>query len=75
VRARLVLPGARFVEGKATLDLGHLPGTRKRPGTEGADASRRRFHWVVQPAARGARAELVVVSEKGGTERRTLTLP
>jgi hypothetical protein len=75
VRARLVLPGAQFVEGKATQDLGHLPGTRKRPGADSADANRRRFHWVVKPAARGARAELVVISEKGGTERRTLTLP
>jgi hypothetical protein len=71
VRARLTLRAAELVEGKAIVDIGHLPGTR--PG--GApDANRRTLSWVVRATGPGARADLVIVSEKGGTERRSFPL-
>jgi predicted amidohydrolase YtcJ len=72
VRATLQLRGGE-VEGPAVRSVGHIPGTRVRPGGPAAPDNRRAVSWVVK-AGGAAAAEIVVASEKGGTDRRTLAL-
>jgi hypothetical protein len=73
------IPGTRPGPGRASGASGAsgATGARGASGTasSGAAASNRRsVSWVVKAAPRGGTAEVVIVSEKGGTERRTLIL-
>jgi hypothetical protein len=79
VRARLKPRNAEVAEGKATKDLGNIPGTRALRGSGfgggGAPAANRReVSWVVKAKGADAAVEVEIWSEKGGTERRTLAL-
>jgi hypothetical protein len=79
VRARLKPRNADVAEGKVVKDLGSIPGTRalRGPGFSGGvapAANRRDVSWVVKAGGADASVEVEVVSEKGGTERRTLPL-
>jgi hypothetical protein len=73
VRASLRAVGATLVEGGATVSLGNIPGRRgitaASPRANLASAS-----WVVRATAPGAEVEVEVASQKGGTERRKVTL-
>ena len=76
VRARLLVKGGEIVDGKPSQEARphpRDPPRRRAPGTRPA-TNRRTVSWVVKAPARGAKAEVVITSEKGGTERRTLTL-
>ena len=75
VRASLKLTGAALVQGAASISLGHIPGRRSvspsSPRPNVASAS-----WVVKggPGSVAGQVEVEVVSEKGGTDRRSLVL-
>lgn len=73
VRASLKLNGASLVDGSAVVSLGNIPGRRGIPAASprhnAATAS-----WVVKSGPGAADVEIEVVSEKGGTERRRVTL-
>ncbi len=66
VKAVLELTGATLVMGKATADLGHIAGNR---------APAVKAEWMVKADGRGEpRATVRVISEKGGTDSREISL-
>lgn len=79
VRAHLAVKNAELADGRHEQNLGNLPGTRalRGPGFFGggsASANRRSVSWVVKTKGADASVDVEIVSEKGGTERRTLAL-
>jgi len=79
VRARLDAKNAEAADGKTVKDLGNIPGTRAlRAGNFGGGggpaANRREVSWVVKAKGADASVDVLVWSEKGGTERRTVVL-
>jgi len=66
VMATITLKGAALVMGKAEQDLGHLPGDHSLPV---------KAEWMVKAEAAGAATAVIkVVSEKGGTDTREVSL-
>jgi hypothetical protein len=74
VRTMIELQGAELLGGKDRLDLGHLEGSRGTARTEGRHESRRTVDYVVRKTDGNGKITVTVVSEKGGTARRTLDL-
>ena len=74
VRASLKLGNATLVDGPVVASLGHIPGRRNLTASEPA-ANTATASWVVKAGAAAAgEVEVVVVSEKGGTDRRKVVL-
>jgi hypothetical protein len=73
VRASLKLTMAALVDGKPTTSLGHIPG-RRALSSASPQGNVRTHSWVLRAAAPGSEVEIEVVSEKGGTDRRTVAL-
>lgn len=70
VKATITLTGARIVMGKERVDLGHLPGHTVR-----SYSPVKTVEWMVKAAGRKAPTAVIrVVSEKGGTDTKELTL-
>jgi hypothetical protein len=74
VRGMIKLQNAELLGGKERIDLGHLKGSRDTTRTEGRHESRRTVEYVVRKRGGDSSVTLIVVSEKGGTARRTLEL-
>lgn len=74
VRAVVEPVGAELLEGNGRVDIGHLAGSREGGGP-GAPLSRSgSAEFVVRATGANAALELSVVSERGGTVRRTVPL-
>ena len=74
VRASLKLGNATLVDGPLAASLGHIPG-RRNITASGPAAHTATSSWVVKAGTAGAvEVEVVVVSEKGGTDRRRVVL-
>lgn len=69
VLANIQLKNAELFSGKENVDLGHLAGSTPR----GAGPVKT-VEWVVRAVKKGAQATIVVRSQKGGTDTRTITL-
>src|SRR5690606_26006873 len=67
VSASITLSGATLVGGRPTVDVGHLEGL-------GGRSSSATVEWVVRADAPGATATIKAVSQKGGTDERTVPL-
>ncbi|HXV85735.1 MAG TPA: M14 family metallopeptidase [Gemmatimonadales bacterium] len=74
VRALLELRDAELIGGSKRVDLGHLRGSRDVPGSERGAESRRTLEYVVRATGSRPAAVVTVVSEKGGTARREVSL-
>jgi hypothetical protein len=74
VRAMIELQNAELLGGKERTDLGHLKGSRDTTRSVGRHESRRTVEYVVRKTGGDSKVTLVVVSERGGTARRTLYL-
>jgi len=73
VRATVQLHDAELVTGLPRTDLGHLEGTRDL-GRSGVSELRRTLEYVVRVTGPAPQISLTVISEKGGTARRTIDL-
>jgi hypothetical protein len=74
VRASLRLGNATLADGPAMVTLGHIRGRRNITASEPA-ANTATASWVVKAGTAGAGdVEVVVVSEKGGADRRKVVL-
>jgi hypothetical protein len=69
VKAVITLSDAELASGKETIDLGHLPGN-----TPQSPSKIYTVEWMVKSTGRSPRATVKVISEKGGTDTRELTL-
>ncbi len=74
VQAMVELRDAELVGGAARIALGHIQGARDTAGADGRHPSRRTVEYVVRKTGRNPQVLFAVVSEKGGTARRTLEL-
>ncbi len=68
VTATITLDGASLLGGRPTVHVGHLEGLANRSG------SRAVVEWVVRAERPGASATLKAISQKGGTEERTVPI-
>jgi hypothetical protein len=74
VRAIAELTAGEFVEGNGRLDIGHLKGGREGGGPGAPTSTTGSAEFIVRTAGGSAAMELTVVSERGGTVRRTIPL-
>ncbi len=74
VRAIAELTGAEFVEGNGRIDIGHLKGARDGGGPGAPTSTTGSAEFIVRATGARAAMELAVVSERGGTVRRTIPL-
>ncbi len=74
VRAIAALTGAEFVQGNGRVDVGHLKGTREGGGPGAPTSSAGSAEFLVRTNGGAAALEVTVVSERGGTVRRTIPL-
>ncbi len=74
VRAIAELVRAEFVEGNGRIDIGHLKGGRDGGGPGAPTSTSGSAEFTVRTTGGSAAMELVVVSERGGTVRRTIPL-
>jgi hypothetical protein len=69
VKASITLTGATLVAGSEKVDLGHLEGNQSAAGSVA------RAEWVVKVTAPKATIVVKTMSDKGGTDSRTIELP
>ena len=70
VKVTIKLTGATLFAGEETYDIGHLPGTTPRSVSQV-----KKVEWVVSSTGKGKPvAVITAVSEKGGTDSKTVTL-
>jgi len=74
VRALATLTNAELVEGNGRVDIGHLRGTREGGGPGAPSSSIGSAEFVVRTTGGSAAMDVAVVSERGGTVRRTIPL-
>ena len=74
MRATIELRDAELVSGARRTDLGHLKGSRDTAGDAGRAESRTSAERLVPVTGARSSAVVSVVSEKGGTATRELTL-
>jgi hypothetical protein len=74
VRAIAELSGAELVEGNGRVDIGHLAGSRPGGGPGAPTESAGVGEFIVRTTNASAMLELAVVSERGGTVRRTIPI-
>ncbi|MGD8330266.1 MAG: M14 family metallopeptidase, partial [Acidobacteriota bacterium] len=74
VRAIAELTGAEWVEGNGRVEIGHLRGSRDGGGPGAPTSSTGSAEFLVRATGADPAIELAVVSERGGTRRRTVAL-
>ena len=74
VRALAELTGAELVEGNGRVDIGHLKGSRPGGGPGAPTSTTGSAEFLVRATQSNPLIALTVVSERGGTVRRTVPL-
>lgn len=74
VRAIVEMEGLELVSGGDRIDLGHIAGSRDTASPTGRGESSRHLEYIVQKTGRNPTVTLTIISERGGTSRRTLKL-
>jgi len=74
VRAIAELSGAEWVEGNGRVDIGHLKGSRNGGGPGAPTSSIGSAEFLVRVTGANPAMQLAVVSERGGTQHRTVPL-
>jgi hypothetical protein len=70
VKAKIKLTNAKLIMGEEKVDLGHLPGHSVR-----SESPAKKVEWMVKKTGGGqAKAAIKVISEKGGTSVKEITL-
>jgi hypothetical protein len=74
VRAIVEVKDSELVTGRERTELGHIAGSRNTASPIGRGESSRHLEYIVRKTGRNPTVTLTIISERGGTSRRTLNL-